>query len=66
MLLRHMSQYEADKARGCACTFTVVRDGQRVQRAGHLGRVTAETVWVGAYVYHRNEVADLDVERGDD
>jgi len=66
MLLRHMSQYEADKAGGRACTFTVVRDGQRVQRAGQLGRVTAETVWVGAFVYHRGEVTDLDVERGDD
>lgn len=66
MLLRDMSQYQAGKAKGCVCMFTVVRDGQRVGRFGRLGRVTAETVWVGAYVYHRSEVADFDVEWSDE
>jgi len=61
-LLRYMSQHELDKAKGKPCTFSVVRDGQRVERAGRLGRVTLNIVWVGAFCYSRDEVADMLVE----
>lgn len=63
--LRYMDQSEIDKARGNPCTFSVVRDGRRVERSGKLGRVTLHTVWVGAFCYSRDEVADMMVEVDD-
>ena len=44
---------------GKQVTFTVVRAGLRVERAGTITRVTPTTVWVGAFCYLHGDVLNL-------
>lgn len=55
---RNMSEREIEAARGRRATLTVFRNGVPEVRTGPLGRVTAFTVFVGAFCYGRREVED--------
>lgn len=58
MMVRYLSAREIEAAKGRTVEFAVIRDGNRVERSGTLGRVTPTVVWVGAYCYSRAEVID--------